>query len=115
MSTKATLAQHDSEDGKPSWHLYEEMFETGVVYLELEGVQADVVMIDSPWAKAGTVLLRLPVATAQQLGLHTIVPSEQWERARNEKKTDSSKSLRGSVRRLDNPTDPVWPSEDESS
>ena len=38
MSTKATLAKHDSEDGKPAWHLYEELFEAGVVYLELEGV-----------------------------------------------------------------------------
>jgi hypothetical protein len=81
MSTKATLAHQNSEGGKPSWHLYEEVFEMGVVYLELEGVQVDVVMIDSPWDKAGTVRLRLPVETAKQLGLHTIVPSERWEMA----------------------------------
>ena len=38
MSTKATLAHHsEPEDGKPSWHLYEEVFEAGVVYLQLEG------------------------------------------------------------------------------
>lgn len=86
MSTKATLAQQDSEDGKPAWHLYDEMFEAGVVYLELEGVQVDVTMIDSPWAKAGTVLLRLPVETAEQLGLHTLVPSERWEMTRDAKK-----------------------------
>lgn len=81
MSTKATLAYHASEDGKPSWRLYDELFEVGVVYLELEGVPVDVTMIDGPWAKGGTVLLRLPVETAQQLGLHTIVPPKEWERA----------------------------------
>ena len=55
---------------EPSWHLYQEAFEKDdVVYLELEGVQADVMMIDSAWAKAGTVVLRLPNATARQLGL----------------------------------------------
>jgi hypothetical protein len=52
-----------------------------VVYLELEGVQADVVMIDSAWAKAGTVRLRLPVETAKQLGLPTSVPLERGESA----------------------------------
>lgn len=77
MSTKATIRYHHGEGGEPSWHLYEEAFEKDdVVYLELEGVQADVVMIDSAWAKAGTVLLRLPAATAKQLGL---VPAELKE------------------------------------
>jgi hypothetical protein len=42
MSTKATLAHHNSDEtDKPSWHLYEEVFEAGVVYLELEGVSVD--------------------------------------------------------------------------
>ncbi|MBP0588708.1 hypothetical protein J8I87_03040 [Paraburkholderia sp. LEh10] len=70
MSTKASIKYHDGEGGEPSWHLYTEAFEKDdVVYLELEGVLADVVMIDSAWAKAGTVLLRLPTTTAKQLGL----------------------------------------------
>ncbi|WP_250476078.1 hypothetical protein [Caballeronia sp. GAFFF1] len=71
MSTKTSIGYHYGEGKEPSWHLYEEAFEKDdVVYLELEGVQADVVMIDSLWgAKAGTVLLRLPSATARQLGL----------------------------------------------
>ncbi|HDR8948426.1 TPA: hypothetical protein QDA71_005492 [Burkholderia vietnamiensis] len=78
MSTKSTIRYHHGKGGEPSWHLYEEAFEKDdVVYLELEGVQADIVMIDSAWAKAGTVLLRLPVETAKQLGLQTSVPSEQ--------------------------------------
>jgi len=70
MSTKTSIRYHHGEATEPSWHLYEEAFEKDeVVYLELEGVQADVVIIDSAWAKAGTVLLRLPNATARQLGL----------------------------------------------
>lgn len=70
MSTKTSIRYHHGEGREPSWHLYEEALEKDdVVYLELEGVQVDVVMIDSAWAKAGTVLLRLPNATARQLGL----------------------------------------------
>jgi hypothetical protein len=39
MSTKATLAHHHADEAhKPSWHFYEEVFERGVVYLQLEGV-----------------------------------------------------------------------------
>lgn len=82
MSTKSTLAYHRGEDGQPSWHLYQEAFEKdGVVYLELEGIQADVIMIDSAWNKAGTVLLRLPIDTAKQLGLRTGGMSEGWAEA----------------------------------
>lgn len=45
MSTKSTIRYHRGEDGEPSWHLYEEAFEKDdMVYLELEGIQADVVM-----------------------------------------------------------------------
>jgi hypothetical protein len=70
MSTKTSIKYHHGEGKEPSWHLYEEAFEKdNVVHLELEGVLVDVVMIDSAWAKAGTVLLRLPNATARQLGL----------------------------------------------
>lgn len=70
MSTKSSIKHHHGLDGEPSWHLYAEAFEKDdVVYLELEGVLADVVMIENIWAKAGTVLLRLPTATARQLGL----------------------------------------------
>lgn len=70
MSTKATIRYHISQDGQPSWHLYQELLDKDeMVYLELEGVQGDVIMIDSASAKAGTVLLRLPTDTARQLGL----------------------------------------------
>lgn len=70
MSTKSSIRYQKKEGDLPAWHLYEEAFEkTDVVYLELEGVQADVTMIDTPNAYSSTVLLRLPKATARQLGL----------------------------------------------
>jgi hypothetical protein len=71
MSTKATIRFQLKEGGLPGWQVYEELFEReDIVYLEVEGVQADVTMIGGMWgADAGTVLLRLPAATARQLGL----------------------------------------------
>jgi len=86
MSTKATLAWHGAEDGKPAWRLYEELFEAGVVYLELEGVALDFTTLGNMEHGPGTVLLRLPVETAQQLGLHTCVPPERWKSACSEDK-----------------------------
>lgn len=83
MSTKATLANHPSEDNEPAWHLYEEVFEAGVVYLELCGVSA---MLSTREQGGADVMLRLPIETARQLGLHTIVPPERWERACGSKK-----------------------------
>lgn len=78
MSTKATLANHASESDEPSWHLYEDVFEAGVVYLELCGVSAAL----STREQGGVdVVLRLPLETAKQLGLHTVVPPERWEQA----------------------------------
>ncbi|ONC30062.1 hypothetical protein AQ915_20625 [Burkholderia pseudomallei] len=78
MSTKSTIRFQQKDGELPGWQLYTELFEKeDTVYLELEGVQADVTMIGSLWGAApGTVLLRLPVATAKQLGL---VPPA-WER-----------------------------------
>lgn len=76
MSTKATLAYHRSEVGEPSWHLYEEVFEAGVVYLELEGIPVEVRSRDQGGAD---VVLRLPIQTAVQLKLHANVPLELWE------------------------------------
>lgn len=75
MSTKATLALHHSDGNFPSWHFYEEVFESGVVYLELRGVAVDLVTRESGGAD---LTLRLPLETARQLGLHTNVPSGRW-------------------------------------
>jgi hypothetical protein len=76
MSTKATLAQHHSDEAdRPSWHLYEEVFEPGVVYLQLEGVAMKL----RTQEKGGVdIVLRLPIETAKQFGLHANVPPNLW-------------------------------------
>ncbi|MGF6289653.1 hypothetical protein [Paraburkholderia youngii] len=83
MSTKATLAHHDGEGDEPDWHLYEEVFESGVVYLEIEGIGVELRTRElRPGDQGGAdVVLRLPIATAIQLGLPSIVPAERWESA----------------------------------
>jgi hypothetical protein len=74
MGTIATLAQHEPGDDKPAWRLYEELFESGVVYLELPGVSIEELRTGS---EAGAdLVLRLPIETAKQLGLHTNLPSD---------------------------------------
>jgi hypothetical protein len=82
MSTKATLAHRNVDGDEPNWHLYEEVFEAGVVYLQLEGVDIEVSTLDRRRDSSGVALvLRLPMATATQLGLPSIVPPERWARA----------------------------------
>ncbi|MGF6933625.1 hypothetical protein OKW41_002764 [Paraburkholderia sp. UCT70] len=78
MGTKDTIRFQDKTGDLPGWTPYTEMFEKeDTVYLELESVQADVTMINSVWGHpSGTVVLRMPTATARQLGL---VPQE-WTR-----------------------------------
>jgi hypothetical protein len=79
MSTKGTIRYQSKEGEQPGWSLYTEIFETDdVLYLELEGIQADITMIGNMEHAPGTVLLRLPVTTAKQLGM---VPPD-WERDR---------------------------------
>lgn len=76
MSTKATLAHHHADQtGEPSWHFYEEVFEPGVVYLELEGVSVELRTREQGGAD---VVVRLPVETARQLGLPAIVRPQRW-------------------------------------
>lgn len=59
VSTKATLAHRD---GDLSWHLYEEVFEPGVVYLDLNGIPVELVTREDGGAD---VVLRLPIETAE--------------------------------------------------
>ncbi|MGF6858505.1 hypothetical protein [Paraburkholderia sp. CI3] len=74
--TKATIRNQDPEGKLPGWRLYEELPDADdVVYLELDGVKADVTMIEGVWSRAGTVLLRLPTVTTRQVGL---VPAD-WK------------------------------------
>jgi hypothetical protein len=105
MSTKATLASHHSEqEGEPSWHFYEEVFETGVVYRELRGVSVELQTREQGGAN---VVVRPPIETAKQLGLQTNVSHERWESACDSDKTAPLDRIRGSVHRYDDPTDPV--------
>jgi len=53
-----------------------------VVYLELQGVSVELRTREQGGAD---VVPRLPVATAKQLGLHTSVSPDRWERACDDK------------------------------
>jgi hypothetical protein len=105
MSTKATLAHHFAEDEEAvSWHLYEEVFESGVVYLELEGVAVELrtrELRSRGQCRAG-VVLRLPISTAIELGLHSVVPPAIWERVCERDKGGAFGRLKG-----DDPTEPI--------
>ena len=104
MSTKATLAHHDSDQaGEPSWHFYEEVFEAGVVYLELRGVSVELQTREQGGAN---VVMCLPIETAKQLGLHINVLPERWESACDNDKTAPPDRMYGSIHRYDDPTDP---------
>ncbi|MFM0638404.1 hypothetical protein PQQ63_17040 [Paraburkholderia metrosideri] len=105
MSTKATLAHYHSEQaGEPSWHFYEELFEAGVVYLELRGVSVELQTREHGGAD---VVMRLPIETAKQLGLHTNVLPERWESACDSNKTAPLDRTRDLAPRYDDPADPV--------
>lgn len=80
MSTKATLAHHSSESDDPSWHFYEEVFEKDVVYLELTDVSVELRTLEQGGA---AVVVRLPLATAEQLGLTYKVTPERWALVRD--------------------------------
>lgn len=96
MSTRVTLAHHDPDaEDEPSWHLYEEVFEAGVVYLELEGVSVTLRARDEGGVE---VVVRLPVGTARQLRLHTSVPPDRWALAGK-----SVQSLSGITGKPDSP------------
>lgn len=105
MSTKATLASHHSEkSGEPSWHFYEEVLEAGVVYLELRGVSVELRTLEQGDAD---VVVRLPVETAKQLGLHVNVSPERWASICDSDKVAALERLRGLALRYDDPTDPL--------
>ena len=126
MSTKERLRSHDKVGDLPGWELYTELFEADSVYLQFDGVEAEITMTGNLERAPGTVLLRLPVATARQLGLvpqafsppgfapaateatKGVVGSSS-RAATGEQMGAPSERLRGSVRRFDDPTDPVWP------
>jgi len=61
MGTTATLDCYESDDGKTSWRLYEELFESGAVDLELT-------------AQAQTrLVMRLPLDMAKRLATANVM------------------------------------------
>ncbi|GAB6847068.1 hypothetical protein [Paraburkholderia kururiensis] len=77
MSTKSTLAHHQPMGDEPAWHLYEEVFEAGVIYLELRGVHVEMHTTQG----GADVVLQLPIETVRQLGIDKVVPPTRWESA----------------------------------
>ncbi|GAB2876057.1 hypothetical protein GCM10027093_09430 [Paraburkholderia jirisanensis] len=77
MSTKSTIAHQEATGDGAGWHFYEECFEPGVVYLQLEGVHIEELTTLENGVGA-RVVVRMPLETAQQLGLHTTVSAERW-------------------------------------
>ena len=110
MSTKATLAYYPAEGDEPTWYLYEELFESGVVYLEIRGVDVELVTRQETSSACGgaDLVLRLPIKTATRLGLQSIAEPDRWQRASDPDKDESLwrglerfSRLRGSIARGD--------------
>lgn len=96
MSTKEYIRRHENDGDQPGWQLYTEMFEAESIYLQLEGIEAEITMTGNMNRAPGTVLLCLPVATAKQLGL---VPGDwknAWEHVADE--LFQLRALKGVVR-----------------
>ncbi|MGF6932769.1 hypothetical protein OKW41_001908 [Paraburkholderia sp. UCT70] len=77
-STRNHIRYQAKEGDQPGWDLYTEIPQPDdVVYLELNGVAAEITMLGNMERGPGTVQLRLPVDIAKQLGL---VPPV-WEKS----------------------------------
>ena len=75
MVTTGTLDTYESEDGKTSWRLCEEFFESGVVYLELNGVSVELEVTGQAQTR---LVLRLPLYMARHLATAKVTPA-QWD------------------------------------
>lgn len=80
-----------------------------MVYLELEGVAVELRTreLRSHNKSGADVVVHLPVSTAIQFGLHSVVPSERWESVCRIDKLGALRRLRGSVTSDDDPTKPI--------
>lgn len=96
MSTKEPINRQARIGDQPGWHLYSEMFDPDHVYLELDGIAAEITMTGNMERPPGTVLLRLPVATAKQLRL---VP-ESWDSSAVPESTGASARREAAASRL---------------
>jgi hypothetical protein len=70
MSTKSSLKYEDDQTTGQRFHLYEEVFDEGNIYLELTGFQFEA---SSSAELSGNgvprLVVKLPVAWAQKLGI----------------------------------------------
>lgn len=75
MGTTGTLDTYESDDGKTSWRLYEELFESNAVYLELNGVSVELEVTGQAQTR---LVLRLPLEMARRLATAKVKPA-QWD------------------------------------
>lgn len=76
MGTTATLDCYESDDGKTSWRLYEELFESGTVYLELTGVGVE---LEATGQAHTRLVVRLPLDLARRLATANVTPA-RWHK-----------------------------------
>jgi hypothetical protein len=74
-SVEPDLVMLDTADGKTSWRLYEELFESGAVYLELNGVSVELEVSGQAQTR---LVLRLPLDMARRLATAKVTPA-QWD------------------------------------
>ncbi|MFM0133334.1 hypothetical protein [Paraburkholderia sediminicola] len=88
MGTTGTLDTYESDDGTTSWLLYEELFESGAVYLELNGVNFELEVTGQAQTR---LVLRLPLDMARRLATAKVTPA-QWARSRKIAPSESGAS-----------------------
>lgn len=71
MGTTGTLDTYESDDGTTSWRLYEELFESGAVYLELNGVGVELEVTGQAPTR---LVVRLPLDMARRLAAANVSP-----------------------------------------
>lgn len=72
MGTTGTLDIYESSDGHSSWRLYEELFGSGVVYLELSGVGVELKVTEKAQTR---LVLRLSLDRAKRLATANVTPA----------------------------------------
>ncbi len=71
MSTKSSIRSERDNETRTGFHLYEDIFEEGCVYLKLEGIpfEATYMPVSDEVPANPSVTLRFPMEWAKKLGL----------------------------------------------